>query len=321
MELANRIKEFIQANKSDGGPCDSQNKFAAAIDVNPAYISGFLKEGSKYRYAKEVIEPARNFLDNFIEKVDINQGRLPFIKTKDASNMFALVDLAIRERKLSAILGDAGTGKTRTMEEFSIKHPDVVLVETTKGTNAKILLEIIADEIGVEIGRNLDRSIRLLAKALKDKQKSAIILDEAENLPHNAIEAARRIYDFNKNIALILVGTYELENNLKYNKSGKNTKQQSSRVKRTYRCKGLTFIDDDKNEIDADLRTVCDTFGVKDERQISLIKSLVRGNMRQTEYLLESARDLARYNNIAISEPVIEEAAKTLFLDKNKTQL
>ena len=66
---------------------------------------------------------------------------------------------------------------------------------------------------------------------------------------------------------------------------------------------------------------MCDTFGVKDERQISLIKSLVRGNMRQTEYLLESARDLARYNNIAISEPVIEEAAKTLFLDKNKTQL
>ncbi|MBF0984163.1 MAG: helix-turn-helix transcriptional regulator, partial [Campylobacter sp.] len=40
MQLVDRIKDFIEANKSSGM---SQNKFATALGINPAYISGYIK--------------------------------------------------------------------------------------------------------------------------------------------------------------------------------------------------------------------------------------------------------------------------------------
>jgi len=100
MQLADRIKDFIEANKSSGM---SQNKFATALGINPAYISGYIKEGSSYKYADKVEEPAKNYLENFIQKVDVLQDELPFVRTKDAKSIHAVIGWAVQDRDMAMI--------------------------------------------------------------------------------------------------------------------------------------------------------------------------------------------------------------------------
>ena len=139
MQLADRIKDFIEANKTSGM---SQNKFATALGINPEYISGYIKEGSSYKYADKVEEPAKNYLDNFIQKVDVLQDELPFVKTKDAKSIHAVIGWAVQDRDMAMISGVAGSGKTRAVREYVRTHPDSILIEATINTSAKSLFKI-----------------------------------------------------------------------------------------------------------------------------------------------------------------------------------
>ena len=164
MQLADRIKDFIEANKSSGM---SQNKFATALGINPAYISGYIKKGSSYKYADKVEEPAKNYLDNFIQKVDVLQDELPFVKTKDAKSIHAVIGWAVQDRDMAMISGVAGSGKTRAVREYVKTHPDSILIEATINTSAKSLFKILARELGLNDKGSIDELIRQSAQSLK----------------------------------------------------------------------------------------------------------------------------------------------------------
>lgn len=314
MELAKRIIDFIKEYESEGM---SQNKFAAALGVNPAYISGYLKEGSVYKYATKVEEPAKNYLDNFIKKIDVMQDELEFMKTRDARSINSVINWAVQDRDMAMISGEAGSGKTRTIKEYVKTHPDSILIEATINTSAKSLLKILANELGVDTKGSIDELIRNCAKSLSRVSKT-IIIDEAEHLPYRALESIRRMHDFSRT-PLVLVGTKKLLLNLTDTTKGNELEQLSSRVGNKWILGGLCYIqkdEDSKSEkvIIDDLKAVCKSFGVEDKADIELIKNLTKGNFRKTEKLLRRSKMLSGYAKTQINSEIIKEATKMLLI-------
>ena len=309
MELANKISEFIKANEKDGM---SQNRFAAALGINPAYISGYLKKGSNYKYADKVEEPAKNYINNFIKKVDVIQDELPFIRTKDAKSIHAVINWAVRDRDMAMISGVAGSGKTIAIKESVKTHPDSILIEATINTSAKSLFKILAHELGINDKGSIDDLVRQSGEVLKKVSKT-IIIDEAEHLPYRALESLRRMHDFSR-ATLVLVGTNKLLINLTASKSGNELEQLSSRVGNKWILGGLSYVDEDKKKIRDDLEAVCKNFGVTQKPCIDLIETLAKGNFRKTEKLLRRAKMLSEYAKTPINEDVVKEATMMLLL-------
>ena len=312
MKLANKISEFIKANEKDGM---SQNRFAAALGINPAYISGYLKEGSNYKYADKVEEPAKNYIDNFIKKIDVIQDELPFVRTKDAKSIHAVINWAVRDRDMAMISGVAGSGKTRAIKEYVKTHPDSILIEATINTSAKSLFKILAHELGINEKGSIDDLIRQSGEALKKVSKT-IIVDEAEHLPYRALESLRRMHDFSR-ATLVLVGTNKLLLNLTSSKSGNELEQLSSRVGNKWILSGLSYASDEDKEdkkVTQDLEAVCKVFGVSDKSDINLRERLARGNFRKTEKLLRRSKMLSEYAGSPIDGNIIKEATKMLLI-------
>ncbi|QKF64579.1 AAA family ATPase [Campylobacter corcagiensis] len=307
MNLQERIAEFLLSKGV------SQNQFAKTVGINPAYLTGYMKEGKDFKYANKVEDLAKNYLDNFIQSKPKNQDDLPFITTKDAKSINAVIEWSVEDRDLGVIIGDAGTGKSRAIKEFSKSHPEAVLIEATISTNARALFRMLCLKFGITTSKSVDEMIRDVADSLKKIDK-VIIIDEAEHLPYRALEALRRMYDFSKS-PVVLVGTKKLLNNLTgAKKSNLEYEQLSSRVGSKWFLEGLTYLNGDKAKVNKDLVEVCKLFGVENNELINQIERLTRGNFRKTEKLLKRAKRVADLNEMGIDGECINEATKMLLL-------
>lgn len=307
MDLRERIQDFLMSQGV------SQNQLAKTIGLNPAYLTGYMKEGKDFKYANKVEDLTKNYLDNFIVSLPKNQVELPFLITKDVKSINAVIEWSIEDRDLGVIIGDAGTGKSRAVREFALKHPEAVLIEATISTNARALFRMLCLKFGLTTSKDIDGMIRDVASELKKVQKP-IIIDEAEHLPYRALEAVRRLYDFSGS-PVVLVGTKKLLNNLTgAKKSSLEYAQLSSRVGSKWFLEGLTYVNQDRQRINRDLSEVCKLFGVVNLELISLIERLTRGNFRKTEKLLKRASRVAVINERDIDEACINEATKMLLL-------
>lgn len=307
MQLANEVLKFM--NKTG----ISQNKLAGVIGKNVAYINGYLKKGSQYKYASKVENLLKNYIDNYIIKNDdlINDGN--FIVTKDVKSINAVIGWAVKDRDMAVISGGAGTGKTTAIKEFVKNHPEAILIEATINTSTKSLFKILASELGLNPKGSNDELIRECAITLSKLEK-IIIIDEAEHLPYRALESLRRLYDFSKT-TLVLVGTNRLILNLTSSKSGNELAQLSSRIGSKWILRGLSWIDEESKTVcDDDLIAICEAYHLNDKNCIKLIGTLTHGNFRKSIKLLNRAKSLSENAEVELNEQVIKEATKMLLL-------
>ncbi|MGG7074044.1 AAA family ATPase [Campylobacter sp. 9BO] len=307
MQLANEILRFLAKTGM------SQNKFAGILGINGAYVSGYLKEGSAYKYADKVEPLAKNYIDNYITKNDINANENEFIVTKDVKSINAVINWAVADRDMAVIIGTAGSGKTRTINEFCKKHPEAILIEATINTSAKTLFKIIASELNLETKGGTDELIRVCAHTLA-KFNKIIIIDEAEHLPYRALESLRRMYDFSE-CTLVLVGTNKLLDNLTKSKANNELAQLSSRVGSKWVLRGLSYYDElNKRKVDDDLVQLCENYGVSERSCVDLVSKYARGNFRKSVKLLKRAKSLAERADAVLDENAINEATTMLLL-------
>ncbi|PSM52766.1 bacteriophage DNA transposition protein B [Campylobacter blaseri] len=299
-DLRKQIDEFISKNGI------SRNVFAKNIDINPSYLAGYMKEGKSFKYSDKVEALAKKYLDNYTPRKEISQDELPFIATKDAKAINAVISWVAQDRDMGVVIGEAGTGKSRAVKEYASNHPEVVLIEATISTSARVLFKILSDKFNVGASKSIDETIRAVANELKKVQKM-IIIDEAEHLPYRALEGIRRMYDFSGS-PVVLVGTKKLLMNLTGGKKNNlEYEQLSSRIGSKWNLEGLVNAKGDK-----DLVEVCKHFGVVDKNDVDLVKSLTRGNFRKTEKLLKRALRIAVLNECEINDECIKEATKML---------
>lgn len=306
MDLVEQTKRFLNTQNI------SQNNLADRLGINKSYMVGYMKEGSKYKYALKIEPLLTKYIKSFVEEKSIKTLQTPFILTKDAKAIEVSIESAIANREMGVIIGEAGTGKSRAIKEYANKNGTrVVLFEATTETSKRMLLVGLENKLNVCFKGSLDDKIRSIANELKRTSK-VLIIDESEHLPFRALECLRRIYDFS-NTALILVGTKKLKNNLTgigrndYNEYG----QLSSRIGAKWELKGLCYQSKDGLK-DEDLKALCHYFDIEDKKAIDLVFNLARGNFRKSEKLLKRAKDFADENKVELKH--IEAAASFLML-------
>lgn len=311
--LKERIKQYLDENRV------SQARFAKTIGVNGAYLSKYLIQGSAYKYAKKIEEPAQKYLENSSIKNNESKIVTDFVITQDVKNAYFVMDDAVNIGKMAVITGSPGTGKTRTIKEYANSRPHAILIEATIKTRGKELFEIIAKRLGVKTVTSQDVMVRECAKELMRSEKFFII-DEAEHLPYAALELLRRLHDFS-NRAIILTGTEQLIDNLRGSsntKKAREFRQLSSRIVGKYEFRGLFYKRETNGalvEISKDLTSICNFLKINNNSVIKAIKLLSRGNIRKTRNLIERAQRLADFAKTEISAEIIKEASTMIFLD------
>lgn len=296
MQIKARLDTFCKEHNL------SNAAIAKSINVSATYLSKALNQDD-FKYKKEVLAKLEDFLNSFAPKKP--QLSSDFIHTIDAKAIFNVIDWVVSDGEMGAIIGVAGSGKTRAIKEYVSTHPQALLFEGATTLTPKALLNALCTLLGLNSTGTSDNILRNIAKELK-KRTHTLIIDESEHLNHRCLEILRRIHDFSST-PLILVGTNKLLNNL--NGNGKNNyyeyEQLSSRIGSKWILKGLA-----NDEKMSDLRKICKAYKVVDDECINIIYSLARGNFRSTLKLLKRAKRL----NENISVKTLKNAASMLLL-------
>jgi DNA transposition AAA+ family ATPase len=116
-----------------------------------------------------------------------------------------------REQGILGLIGVSGIGKTTAIRHIAKTRPGVIVVEAYQGMTKKAFIQVIAKQCGAIPSGGFTELFHGVVEALRDSER-LIIVDEAEHLPVQALDAARRIHDFTR-CGVLMVGLprfYEL---------------------------------------------------------------------------------------------------------------
>ena len=267
----------------------SQNAIARALGINASAISTFRK--GEYRGNNdELAKKLRLYMDN-TKLEDRKTLEIEVFETNDKKMADFVINEAYRDSQIALITGEAGSGKSTIVREYAKNHPNVILIEATLHTTAKVLLEILSDRLGVTYAKSLHDKVVLISRELS-KRDCIIIIDEAEHLPLRALEDLRRIWDFSRK-PLILVGTEILVRNL----MGRNgeLRQLYSRIDGKWHVRGCS-----KEECS--------------ECFNEYIYKYTKGNFRSSAKLFNKAKRLAQMHCLEMSEEIVKQASSMIIL-------
>jgi DNA transposition AAA+ family ATPase len=175
---------------------------AKEIRVSEAALSQFLSE--TYNGNNEVLcKKVKAFIQK-IEKNGLPPTAPGFIVTSIVKEIWYAVKYAHMNHDIALIYGDAGRGKSIALREYAVKHAGVIYRGGCNNTNTKAILE----EIWKAIGKRNPESERYMKEGIIDELRDSgrlIIIDEANQLNHKALEAIRALHD-KGNMGIVLAG-------------------------------------------------------------------------------------------------------------------
>ena len=166
-ENIKKLDEFLSSNNI------SASALARAIGVSASLISQ-LRAGS-YKGDSDAVNAKINaYIDNFNKKAKnfhANAKENEFYVTSDVKMANFIISEAIAEKEIGLIYGFAGSGKTTALKEFARTNPNVVLIEATCHTSAKVLLEDLCEALKIDATGGLSTKLKAVARFLKSSDK------------------------------------------------------------------------------------------------------------------------------------------------------
>ncbi|MDQ7057207.1 MAG: AAA family ATPase [Ghiorsea sp.] len=284
--IMTNLEQFMQKTGLSGA------SIARSLGVSTATVS-LVKNGKTEKIAQTVLNKFSDFIRNYTSQTGAVVSNVQ--STSDLKMIeFTLHEMVVAQ-EMGSIFGKAGSGKTTAIKHFCQSHPEAILIETTPFFTARGLLkEILAGQGEKEASGSATEMIHRSVSLFK-KSEQILIIDEAENLTTNNLEAIRRIHDFSS-VPIALVGTYALVQNLKGRHGDLN--QLSGRIMHTWEMKGL-----DKT----DLTQLFGEFG-------KLINIITKDTRRATS-IFRKAQRLSQLQNEPLTAQHIRMAAQTAILN------
>lgn len=238
------VREFEKLIVKEGG----QRKAAEKVGIGEAIISGLRRGKYKGNAEKNFaaltayfqIKAAKNELPDVFIPVEYAPTSISQMIYERLRNVHILGGCAV-------ITGDSGIGKTKTIQKYARDNPTktVVITASVFHHTTNDILYLLATELGIH-----DSNKRRIKNALFSKLRDGmiIIVDEAQELTYQAVNALRSISDYfeakRETVGLAFVG-----NPCFYNKfNGRYTNdrvQVSSRfvTEPTYTAEQIQFED------------------------------------------------------------------------------
>ena len=269
---------------------------ARSLDLSPTTLHLWLNDKYKGNVGK-INKAVEQYMEReLLREENVN---IPFVETSVAQDIFEIANTCHVEGEIGVCCGCAGVGKTYAVKMYALEHSDVILIETDFGYTPKVLFSEIHKTLGFEGTGALHNMVIDIVDKLKNSGR-LIIVDEAENLPYRALELLRRIYD-KARVGILLVGMPKLLKNLQGDK-GQYT-QLYSRVGVLAELQPIA---------DNDIVAITSKVTPNSVSIYPKLSAFCGGNTRVLTKLLVRASRIAKLNNTAIDEDVLNAALSQL---------
>jgi len=298
IELREQINQLLTSKEI------TQADMARLSGVSDSIISSW-KKGVYGGDNNAISNQLGNWLNQY-RKGKIRSLAIPnfqWVKTTTGQGIIDAAEFIQDMGTILVIYGAPGTGKTEACKEYCNKHPNVVMMTASPSLNSvRAVYQCIADEMKLDCSTSGVAVIRReLIKRFKAMPKAMLIIDEAQHLKREIIEALRIDIngENNGNAAITLCGNETSYAQL-YGNNSTYFARFSSRI-------GATFVAEAKTE---DLAAILDGWEIVDAAQRKLLsKALgIPGHLRIVREVLRSAFNYA--NGLDRSELSMTELEK-----------
>ncbi|HIA1614825.1 TPA: AAA family ATPase [Salmonella enterica] len=206
-DLIDRVNKIRERNNY------SQNELALKIDRSPAVINQFLQ--GKYKGNKEdVAARIREFVETEEARFNARFKAPSFVETDSTKEAEKLINFAMKYRTICVLTADSGLGKSTILREYRAGRTDTILIEVTSGFTPRALMKALLTELKPDASKSASTA-ELMKECISGLNATPrlILVDEAELLPYQALEALRRLYDMVET-GVVLAGLPRLTDNL-----------------------------------------------------------------------------------------------------------
>lgn len=189
------------------------------------------------------------------------------VETRDFKMMRDLLTDAQRNSNVFAVIGSAGSGKSKAMKTYQEQNRRAYLISCSEFWNRKDFLTELLQSMGRDAsGYKVSEMVKEVVRTLKAQDKPLIILDEADKLGDNVLYFFITIYNYlEEHCGIVLCATDHLNKRItrgvNLNKKGYN--EIFSRI-------GRKFIE--LNGVGStDVHQICQANGITDARIIKEI--------------------------------------------------
>lgn len=184
----------------------SQEGAAAAMGISGSALSAWRKE--KYNGDNSRVDAlVEEYLDRTAAtEVEVRAFKrdFDFVPTSVYEKIRSGVELAEARGEIRPVLGDSGVGKTTALLHIREQKQTAIMVQVYKGIRKNRFLGKLCKAAGFSTKGSFDDLFETLVEELSGTGR-LIIVDEAEHLPVDALDALRRINDFT-GCGIVLVG-------------------------------------------------------------------------------------------------------------------
>jgi hypothetical protein len=219
-----------------------------------------------------------------------------FIPTSVAKRIHETAQIAHEDCIIGVVVSNAGLGKTVALKEYANQHPDTIYIEIDHGYNAEsFFIDIHKRLFGIGGHKQLHDMHVDIIDIMRGSGRM-IIVDQAEYLPHKALEMLRSVYD-KAGIGILLAGMPRLLENIRGSRG--QFAQLHSRVGIVVKLDTITT---------EDAEAICESILGEPSKFAASFCSRSFGNARHMVKMINAAVRIARVNKIDINEDVISKA-------------
>jgi len=269
-QIADRLAEYCARY-------ESQNKAANSLKgVSAATISQMLNHN--WDLIKE------EMWRNVATQIGHTNSQWAIVETRDFRILNMLLSDARDNSNVFAVTGDAGTGKSFALRQFTDENKRVYLLSCNEFWNRKMFLQELLAAMGKDYsGYTVGEMMFEVVRGLKIQDSPLIILDEADKLSDQVLYFFITLYNqLEDHCGIMLIATSHLEKRIKrgikLNKKGYT--EIYSRIGRKFiELKGVGSID---------VKAICNANGITEASVIKEIFQNSEGDLRRVKRLIHA---------------------------------
>lgn len=198
MTLREQAMEYIEKNSV------TQNHFGKLVGVAESTMSRWLK--GTYPAPEKIDLKVKDLLEKEVVRESIaGTSDIQFVMTGISKSVWQSLEYGRIQRTISVVYGDAGIGKTRTMQEWAKDKTDVIIVTANPAVKSpKGFCKLLARQLKTTAQGSLDDIVMDIMDKLMLSDRT-IVIDEAQHLTRESLELVRSINDA-AGTAIVLMG-------------------------------------------------------------------------------------------------------------------
>ena len=251
---------------------DSQNKAANSLkDVSPATISQMLN--SNWELIKD------EMWRNVAAQIGYTEKEWVSVDTRDFKILKSLLSDAQNYSNVFAVTGNAGTGKTFALRQFTNENKHVYLLQCNEYWNRKMFMQELLMAMGYDhSGYTVGEMMTEVVRWLKKKEAPLIIMDEADKLTDQVLYFFITLYNhLEDHCGIILCATTHLQKRIK-----RGIKLNKKGYTEIYSRIGRKFIEL-KGVCPADITAICHANEITDKAHVKDVMEDCEGDLRRVK--------------------------------------